>query len=171
MKTRDLHRTEPRHDLMKSHLIEPHRHDPYKARGKLQEPTVCNQCGAVFLDGRWQWLESAPTDAARQLCPACLRENDKYPAGEVTLSGKFFQKHKGEIFELIRNTQSDQNAEHPLSRIIEIADANGSAIVTTADIHLPRRLGHALEHAYKGQFDIDYSEGDYFVRAHWHRDE
>lgn len=171
MKTRDLRRMEPRHDLMKSHLIAPHQHDPYKARGKLHEPTMCNRCGAVFAEGRWQWLDRVPVDAEKQTCPACLREDDKYPAGEVTLSGQFFQNHKDEIFEVIRNTQADQNAEHPLSRIIEIVDANGSAIVTTTDIHLPRRLVHALEHAYKGQFDIDYSEGNYFVRAHWRRDE
>ncbi|MBS0252716.1 MAG: ATPase [Proteobacteria bacterium] len=170
MKTRDLHRMEARHDLMKSHLIAPHRHDPYKARGKLREPTVCNRCGAVFAEGRWQCLDSVPVDAAKQTCPACLREDDKYPAGEVTLSGKFFQNHKDEIFALIRNTQSNQSSEHPLSRIIEIADGRDAAVITTTDIHLPRRLGHALEHAYKGQFHIAYSEGEYFVKANWHRD-
>jgi hypothetical protein len=32
-------------------------------------------------------------------------------------------------------------------------------VVTTTDIHLPRRVGHALEHAYKGKLDVHYSEG------------
>ena len=34
MKTRDLHRAEPRHDEMKSHNIQEEVHDPYKARKK-----------------------------------------------------------------------------------------------------------------------------------------
>ena len=34
MKTRDLHRAEPRHDEIKSHHIEEEVHDPYKSRKK-----------------------------------------------------------------------------------------------------------------------------------------
>ena len=47
MKKRDIRRAEPRHDMMKSHHIEEHRHDPYKARGKLSEPCVCSRDGVA----------------------------------------------------------------------------------------------------------------------------
>lgn len=36
--------------------------DAYRAKGKLAEPTVCAQCGAVFHEGRWQWM-NAPANA------------------------------------------------------------------------------------------------------------
>lgn len=170
MKTRDVHRVEPRRDLMKSHLIEPHRHDPYKARHKI-EPTVCPQCGAAFSEGRWQWLEKAPEGADKQICPACQRSNDKYPAGEVVLSGSFLEAHRDEILALMRGVQTEQNAEHPLSRIMDISESDGATVVTTTDIHLPRRLGHALERAFKGKLDVHYKEAEYFVRVRWHRDE
>ncbi len=171
MKERDVQREVPRRDMIKSHLIEPHRHDPYKARHKLPSPSVCPQCDAVFLDGRWQWLDEVPEGASEEVCPACHRSNDKFPAGEIILSGPFFESHRDEIFSLVANTQRDQHAEHPLSRIIEIADRNGETVVTTTDIHLPRRVGHALEHAYKGKLDVHYNEEEYFVRIRWNRDE
>ncbi len=37
-------------------------HDAYKSKGKPLEPSVCPQCGAVFHEGRWQWLQ-APANA------------------------------------------------------------------------------------------------------------
>lgn len=170
MKVRDIFRTQPRHDTIKSHLISPHRHDPYKAHRKLNEPAYCPRCGAVFAEGRWQWLEKVPAGAAKHVCPACHRVDDRFPAGEITLSGAFLPEHREEIRALIRNTQSQQNAEHPLSRIIDITEDDDKIIVTTTDIHLPRRIAHALEHAFKGQRNIHYNEEEYFVRASWHRD-
>lgn len=170
MKVRDIHREQPRHDTIKSHLIEPHRHDPYKARHKLNEPAYCPRCGAVFAEGRWQWLDEVPVGAAKHVCPACHRGEDKFPAGEITLGGAFLSEHRDEILALIRNSQTQQNAEHPLSRIVDITESDGKMIVTTTDIHLPRRIAHALEHAYKGQLDIHYNEEEYFVRVSWHRD-
>lgn len=137
MKTSDLHRAEPRHDTIKAHHIEQHRHDPYKARPKLRKPMACPQCGAVFVEGRWQWLEKLPKEAGQEICPACHRSNDKYPAGEIILSGAFAEAHRTEIFSLIRNTQEQQNAEHPLSRIIDVSGADGTTVVTTTDIHCP----------------------------------
>lgn len=170
MKARDIHREQPRRDLIKSHLIEPHRHDPYKARQKLNQPAVCPKCGAVFAAGRWQWLEETPEGAVEHTCPACHRAADKFPAGEIVLGGAFLKRHRDEILSLIQNTQTQQNAEHPLSRIIDITETDDTTVVTTTDIHLPRRIGHALEHAYKGKLDVHYNEEEYFVRVRWQRD-
>lgn len=170
MKKRDIPGAVPRSDIIKSRLVKQYRHDPYKARRKLREPCVCPQCDAVFLDGRWQWVDDIPEGAHKEVCPACHRANDKYPAGEITLSGDFLKSHHDEILSLVRNTQELQNAEHPLSRIMDIAESGEKTVVTTTDIHLPRRLGHALEHAFKGKLDVHYNDEEYFVRMHWQRD-
>ena len=170
MKQRDNQRIEQRHDTIKSHHIEEHRHDPYKARGKLTEPTVCPTCTAVFEGGRWQWAKAPPGGSHSHVCPACQRIEDRFPAGELTLSGAFVGKHADEIVGLVRNIEDAEKREHPLQRLMGIETAGARIVVTTTDIHLPRRLGHALVDAYKGDLDTHYDESGYFVRMAWKRE-
>ena len=170
MKQRDTHRADTRHDTIKSHHIEEHRHDPYKARGKLSEPTVCPQCAAVFAQGRWQRADAPPQDAHRELCPACHRINDKFPAGELRLGGAFLAVHAKEIIALARNTEAAESREHPLQRIMAIDETGEGVVITMTDIHLARRIGHAIVAAYKGDLDTHYDEAGYFVRMTWKRD-
>jgi hypothetical protein len=170
MKKRDIHRAEPRRDTIKSHHIQEHRHDPYKARKKMREPTVCSQCTVVYNHGRWQWQERPPAGAHEELCPACHRTNDKYPAGEITLSGSFLTAHRDEIINLVRNTQQLESREHPLQRIMAIENKNDRVVILTTDVHLPRRIGHAIVDAYKGELDTHYDEEGYFIRMSWKRD-
>jgi hypothetical protein len=49
--------------------------------------TGCPQCGTVYQEGRWQW--SAREGVIEELCAACRRIKDKFPAGVVTLRGDF----------------------------------------------------------------------------------
>ena len=51
------------------------KHDPYKAKGKLREPSVCRQCKAVYHKGRWTW-DPVPSDSDDIVCPACERIRD-----------------------------------------------------------------------------------------------
>jgi hypothetical protein len=147
------------------------RHDPYAARWKPAGPSLCTQCGAVFLDGRWTWRKDVPENLASALCPACRRINDKYPAGELTLTGEFTRRHAREILAMLHNEADLENREHPLNRILAIKEDAESIAVTTTNLHLPRRFLHALEHAFKGRSEIHYDEEGYFARAKWHRDE
>lgn len=152
-------------------LIRERVHDPYKTRLKLPEPTICPQCGAAWKAGRWQWVEQRPQSANMEMCQACHRINDKYPAGVLTLSGNFLGAHRQEITHLIHNTENAEKDEHPLHRIMEIEEQEGKTIVTTTDIHLPRRIGQAIHNAYEGEFNFNYDEAGYFIRVNWCRDD
>ncbi len=142
--------------------------DAYKAKGKLSEPTVCPQCGAVFHEGRWQWA-AAPANAHRETCPACHRIHDHYPAGFVTLKGAFFNDHNQEIVSLIYNHEKHEHAEHPLKRIMAIERLDDAMLVTTTDIHLARGIGEAVRHAYQGELELHYNTGENLLRVHWSR--
>ena len=142
--------------------------DTYKSPGKPKEPSVCRQCGVVFHKGRWTWAPK-PMDAHEMLCPACHRIADRHPQGELRLSGSFLMEHKQEILGLIEHAAAVEKAEHPFSRIMSTKDTQNEIMIETTDIHLPRRIGEALHHAYQGDWTFHYDEGEQFIRAKWHR--
>ncbi|HXV59793.1 MAG TPA: BCAM0308 family protein [Vicinamibacteria bacterium] len=143
-------------------------HDTYKSKRKLPEPTVCPECFAVYHDGRWQWREK-PADAHEERCPACARTHDKYPAGQVTVTGPFLKEHRDEILNLAWNQEKKARGEHPLDRIMGIDEEEGMIVIKTTDIHLPRAIGEALHRAYEGELDYRYNEEEYYLDVSWER--
>jgi hypothetical protein len=141
-------------------------HDAYKASGKLHEPTVCSQCGAVFHAGRWQWIK-APSNAHPSTCPACRRIHDHFPAGFLSLKGDFFNTHRDEIMHLIYHHEHHERAEHPLKRIMTVDEEDGATVVSTTDIHLARGMGEALHRAYQGELQYHYSPEQNLLRVSW----
>lgn len=150
-------------------LIQEKVHDSYMAVGKPEEPTVCRDCGVVFHQGRWQWLPEPPAQALEAVCPACRRIQDRVPAGFLTLSGEFFQAHRDEIMNLIENTVTSQEKEHPMKRLMQVEDRDESAELTFTDSHLPQGVGEAVRRAYDGELDIHFPEEGGIVRVYWER--
>jgi NMD protein affecting ribosome stability and mRNA decay len=140
--------------------------DPYQRQQKLHEGTVCPQCGAVYHQGRWRWLTKA-AGAGEELCAACRRINDKFPAGVVTLRGDFAREHKQELIHLARHQEEVEKQEHPLNRIIGIEEDAQGIVINTTDIHLPRRIGEAIKRAFRGKIEDNFEKDGYFVRVTW----
>ncbi|MEW6592023.1 MAG: BCAM0308 family protein [Pseudomonadota bacterium] len=154
--------------MRRDRLMQEARHDAYMAKHKPHEPTVCPGCGAVYHAGRWQWL-SRPDKAHEETCPACHRLRDAFPAGYVNISGAFFKSHADELMRLVRNEETREKAEHPLKRIMNIEAHDGSALITTTDIHLARGIGEALHHAYQGELEYHFNEQENLLRVVWSR--
>jgi len=146
--------------------------DTYKLRKKLPDRTRCPNCGAIYHEGRWQWAqEGLPAPTHEELCTACHRVNDKYPAGTVTIKSPVVGSHREEVLGLIRNVQQAENSEHCQNRIIAIEEpAEDELVITTTDIHLPRRIGEAMNRAFHGDLQVHYDEENYFVRVEWRRE-
>jgi hypothetical protein len=167
MKQSNLGRQRPRTTRrIAGHAQQDHILDPYQAQQKLHEGTVCRQCGAVYHDGRWQWAAMADL-AHEELCPACRRINDKFPAGIVTLHGDFAREHKDEMIRLARYQEDAEKKEHPLNRIMSIEDDAQGLVINTTDIHLPRRIGETVKRAFHGEITARFEESGYFVRVDW----
>lgn len=143
-------------------------YDPYQERGKFAEPSVCGDCGAVFHQGRWQWI-AAPAEAPHSLCSACRRIQQNQPAGCVSIEGPFARSHHDELLRLARHLERREKAQHPLERIMAVDEEGGALSLTTTDIHLARTIGDALQNAYKGELDFYYNEDEYLLRVRWWR--
>ena len=155
--------------VRRDRLIQQERHDTYRSKGKLREPTVCPGCGAIYRAGMWRWGK-APDQAHQQSCPACLRIEDDYPAGFVTLGGEFLHDHRDDILNLARNEEARGNKEHALERIMKIDTQDAGLLITTTDIHLARRIGEAVHHAYAGELEYHYEEDENRLRVKWVRE-
>jgi hypothetical protein len=153
-----------RHDRQIEEVV----HDAYRERQRPPEPAVCPTCGVVYEHGAYHW-KPRPAGATEHPCPACRRAADKYPAGYLTLEGEFFRAHRDEILRLVHNEAARARGEHPLERIIGIEEQDGATVITTTDLHLPRRIGDALHHAYRGESQIRYAPDEYLVRVSWRR--
>jgi len=143
-------------------------HDTYQMKGKLPEPAVCSGCGVLFHAGRWQW-GARPAGATEILCPACHRIKDRFPAGFLDIAGDYFAAHRAELLALLRHHEQRERNEHPLARIIDMADTATGTLVTTTDIHLARDLGEALHHAHQGALEFHYNDAENLLRVHWRR--
>jgi len=153
---------------MKNQHLFNDRDDPYRASKKPPEPTSCPECRATFQDGRWTWGK-APADSNEQLCPACQRIRDEFPAGFVTIKGDYLKGHRDEILAVINGKEKREKAEHPLQRIMEIKDVASGLQVATTDSHMARGIGEALHNALQGDLKIRYSKDENLVRVAWKR--
>lgn len=142
--------------------------DPYHLRGKLVEPAVCGDCGALYHDGHWQWI-SAPANAHQTRCAACKRILEDFPAGRILLEGDFIIEHHDDVLSLIHNLEKRKKSEHPMQRIMSIKEEDGKIAIMTTDIHLARGIGDALQAAYKGDLTYHYNKAEYQLRVRWRR--
>ncbi len=143
-------------------------HDTYKSKGKLKEPTACPQCGAVYEKGRWTW-QPKPAGAHEVLCPACHRIADHCPKGLVTITGAFLAGHREEILGIAHNEEEKEKGQHPLARLMRIEPQDDGVVISTTDTHLARRIGESIHHAYQGELNFHYDQGEDFIRVSWNR--
>ena len=152
--------------LRREQVMKQANEDSYRADAKLPDPTRCPKCGAVYLKGRWTW-KRAPAHADVHPCPACERIADHFPAGYVTLKGKFDPELRTQLLNLVKAREAHAASEHPLQRIMAVDDVPGGIRVTTTDGHLARGIGRALHEAFQGSLEINYSRDEHLVRAIW----
>ena len=151
-------------------IIQQKSHDPYNDGRKYTEGMYCPRCQALYHQGRWRWPGKGDTFREPQLCSACRRIRDNFPAGEIQVSGRYLNSHRREIVNLIQNVVKEEETRSPLKKVINFSNEGDRLRVSLTDDHLARHIGEALHRAYDGDLAIKYSEGERFVRLQWHRD-
>ena len=143
--------------------------DPYKNPGRIQAPSICPQCNAVYSAGRWH---SGPRPAAAHeiICQACHRSNDGVPAGVVTLRGSFVRPNRAELVAAVRQQEESEKRDRPLNRIINMEQGEDRVVVNTTDVQLPVRIGEAIRRTFQGTLKRHFDQESYITRVDWHRD-
>lgn len=146
------------------------RHHSFRA---MSEPAVCRECGAVYANRRWESAPgpTSPQQSARAVvCPACLQMQEGTPRGFVYVDGSFYVTHQQEIEQLLRNEAARAEADNPLARIMKFTRTEDHKLtVSTTTEHLAQRLGHALEKAFAGHTQYDFSHENKLARVKWQR--
>lgn len=148
-----------------------HEEAPGAAPGKLPEIAGCPRCGASYRSGRWTW-KKPPAGSYEHVCPACERIEADYPAGSLHVGGAFAGSHRDELVGLLRHVEERERTDHPLKRIMTIADEDAGFVVTVTDAKLAQSMGRALKKAYEGHLEHPptTSDRENLVRVHWARD-
>ncbi|HEX9878883.1 MAG TPA: BCAM0308 family protein [Candidatus Binatia bacterium] len=151
--------------------------DPYLPSIDPGETAYCTECHALFHRRRWFFDEEQYLDIKdrpevhRVACPACRKIKDRYFEGQLTLAqSPFFDSHKEEIINLIRNEEERAKGINPLERIISISEEHGKMVVTTTNEKLAQRIGRELKKAYQGRTEFHWSKDDKCLRVTWARE-
>jgi hypothetical protein len=99
-----------------------------------------------------------------------LQTRNGTPRGFVYLDGSFYVTHQKEIEQLLQNEAARAEADNPLARIMEFTRGKEHQLtVSTTTEHLAQRLGHALEKAFAGHTQYDFSHENKLARVMWQR--
>jgi len=153
---------------------QPRLQTPYEAREREKYPddTVCPDCGAVFLKGKWTWGKPLRReDVSSMLCPACQQIKDDFAGGVLTLSGSFLPAHREDILNRVRNIEEAEKKDHPLQRIMGIADRGEEIEIRATSEHLVARMAKALKSDFDGELELSFMPDENFARAHWRRNQ
>ena len=149
--------------------------DPYLPKGSRHGVSICKGCHAIYKEKKWfideeLYKTNIKKKTARIVtCPACLKIEDNFPSGVVTLGGGFLKNHEDEILNLVRNEGERSLRDNPLERIMSINKIKGRIEIQTTNEKLAQKIGKAVYKAYSGELEYKWSEDDKFVRVNWNR--
>jgi len=151
--------------------------DSYLPRGANRSISVCESCRAVNMNKRW-YAEGKVTESAlkthaseKVLCPACLKIQDNFPGGIVTLKGDYVLPHKNDLMTVIHNEEERARKLNPLERVMSVKESgDGGLVISTTNERLAQRFGRAIKRAFHGTVTYGWSHDNKLVRVEWLRD-
>jgi hypothetical protein len=150
--------------------------DSYLPRGASRKISVCEGCRAVYMNKRWYAGSDVDEtalrnpEAAKIVCPACLKIRDNFPGGIVTLKGDYVLPHKKDLMKLIKNEEERARGLNPLERVMSVKENGyGSLVISTTNERLAQRLGRAIKKAFHGVVAYNWSHDNKLVRVDWVR--
>jgi hypothetical protein len=146
--------------------------DMYLPRMDPKGVIQCSGCGAFHYRRHWTLVPpgnfNTQVHAHAVYCPACLKIKDRYPGGELRLSG-LDTAERHEIVRILRNEEEQARTKNPLERIMRLEAVDAGWKVETTTEKLAQRLGRAVRKARGGSVVFKWSHNNKFVRVRWEK--
>jgi NMD protein affecting ribosome stability and mRNA decay len=148
--------------------------DPYIEEAGMSEPSLCDSCGAVYLNKRWYVDAKAASLENRRItrtvtCPGCRKVKDGYAEGYVALSGDYLWQHEEEIRNIIKNEEKKAKDKNPLEKIISIERQGDELVIETTEEKLAEHFGRAINKAHQGELKVTWTDDHAICRVSWSR--
>jgi NMD protein affecting ribosome stability and mRNA decay len=129
----------------------------------IHEPTVCVQCGAVFLRKTWRHDHTLSDEEMERgrwgFCPACEQVSRQEGQGRLIVRGVAAGRQE-EIRRRIENVAKRAMKTQPERRIVSIETAEDGNVldVLTTSQKLTHRLAHEIKKLLRGRVSYSWSD-------------
>jgi NMD protein affecting ribosome stability and mRNA decay len=135
---------------------------PVERRGRPQEPSACERCGAVFRRRVWRRGEATShavlARARWTVCPACNQRGAETYMGRVRAVGEAVRAHEDVIRRRVENVGARAAAAQPERRIVSTAWDGAALEVLTTSQKLAHRIVHELKKLLGGKATYAWSD-------------
>ncbi len=140
-----------------------------------REPTVCENCGAVYLRRSWRrgrkMTEVILRHADWAICPACNQVQRQEYYGRVIAHGEFSAVEREAIAHRIENVARRAAASQPERKLVSLTWNDPALEVLTTSQKLAHRIVTELRKAFGGRASYAWSDRDGSLFATWERRE
>jgi NMD protein affecting ribosome stability and mRNA decay len=135
------------------------------------EPTVCDRCGAIFLNKTWRQRRRLGAGllerAAWSTCPGCAQARHAEYFGRVLIRGAGVAANLDAIRNRIRNVAARAAYTQPERKLTsEEWDGTTLEVLTTSQ-KLAHRIVSELQKAFGGKASFSWSDADGSLFATW----
>jgi hypothetical protein len=126
---------------------------------------ACPHCGAIRINGEWEWPYLVPAGAIEEPCPACNVTRENRAVAKLVVQGEASREQHNDVISIARFNADVFMQQFPLSRIMCIeSDENSATIISFTCRHLNEFIAKTVNIIYGKQVVVEYvSDGDVII--------
>jgi NMD3 family protein len=173
MKKRDIERRSPPAAIhVAPRGARPDHRPPIAVRTHVdREPTMCECCGAVYLNKTWRAGERTRSTSlvgvGWTLCPACAQVQDAEYFGRIRVTAPLGPEREVEVRRRIWRVESRARHTQPERRTVRIDRGPSGLEILTTSQKLAHRIARELEKAFGGRAHYAWSDREGALDATW----
>ena len=173
MKLRNLgHRNPPATIHVAPRGARPDHRPPIALRTDVdREPTMCERCGAVYLNKTWRAGErtsrTSLVGVGWTLCPACTQVEDAEYFGRVRVTAPLPPGRELEVRRRIWRVEGRARHTQPERRTVRIDRGRAGLEILTTSQKLAHRIARELEKAFGGRAHYTWTDREGGLDATW----